>query len=94
MSQGQWPDEQEQPSEGLAFAEEADFQALAYGGAAEMCSWRPWPAFHGDWTSPELYPGAVHCVHICVHAYVCVFHSWCVLRALCAIDGCHLQSSP
>lgn len=44
MSQGRWPDRQE-PREGLAFAEDADFQALACGGAAEMCLWRPWPSF-------------------------------------------------
>lgn len=77
MSQGRWPDRQEEPREGLAFAEDADFQALSCGGAAEMCLWRPWSSFRAVMARGCLEPclGAVSCVHVCIHACVCIYHS-------------------
>ena len=48
MSQGRWPDRREEPRGGLVFAEAADFQALACGGAAAACSWRLWPSFPAE----------------------------------------------
>lgn len=77
MSQGRWPDRQEEPREGLASAEDADFQALSCGRAAEMCLWSPWPSFQAvvAWGCPEPYLGAVGCVRVCVHACVCTYHS-------------------
>lgn len=62
MSQGRWPDGQEEPGEDLAFVEVADFQVLASGGAAEMCLWRPWPPFQAvmAWGCPGPYSGKTY----------------------------------
>ena len=59
MSQGRWPDRREEPRGGLVFAEVADFQALACGGAAAACSWRLWPSFPAEmvWGCSGLSPG-------------------------------------
>lgn len=62
VSQGWWPGRQEEPEKELAFAEVANFQALASDGAAEMCLWRPWPSFQAvmAWGCPEPYPGKTY----------------------------------
>lgn len=62
VSRGRWPDRPEEPREGLAFAEVANFQALPSGRAAEMCLWGPGPSL---WVvmaqgCPELYPGKTY----------------------------------
>lgn len=56
MSQGRWPDRREEPRGGLAFAEVANFQALACAGTAAVCLWRPWLSFQAEMVWGFLEP--------------------------------------
>lgn len=49
MSQGRWPDRREEPRGGLVFAEVADFQALACGGAQRVENRTEQPARESSW---------------------------------------------